>query len=159
MFKLSTRSTYGLRACLALAQQLNGPPVTTVSLSDENNIPRRYLEQILNAIRQSGLVESTRGPKGGYRLSRPPGEITVADVVRAVEGDMPPILCSMPELRSANCRTHTGCASRKLCFELENSVMEVLGSTTLDDLRAEAQRLCGGRESEGLLPLKLIEER
>ncbi len=112
--------------------------MATAQLSQDNNIPRRYLEQILNAMRQTGLVDSTRGPKGGYRLAREPQQITVADIVKSVEGELPPILCSHPELRSSNCRTEGDCHSRHFCFELENSLMEVLGSTNLSDLNHQA---------------------
>ncbi len=141
MFKLSTRSSYGLRACLALACTQGQQPVT--ELSRDNQIPRRYLEQILNALRHKGLVSSTRGAKGGYRLAKDPAAITVGDIVGAVEGEMEPILCSMPELRSDACRTTTGCLSRRLCYDLETSLRRVLDGTTLEDLRLEALRLQG----------------
>ena len=84
MFKLSTRSSYGLRACLALASTFSAEPVAVVELSKEHSIPRRYLEQILNALRHRGLVVSTRGARGGYRLARNPSSVTIGDVVRAV---------------------------------------------------------------------------
>lgn len=125
-------------------------------ISNEHNIPRRYLEQILSTLRQSGLVEAIRGPKGGYRLARTPSQTTVADVVKAVEGDMPPTLCSMPEMRSDNCRTHTGCISRRLCYDLETSLMRVLDGTTLEDLRLEALRLHRGLPDEGWFPLRQL---
>ena len=141
MFKLSTRSSYGLRACLALACSQGQQAVA--ELSRDNQIPRRYLEQILNALRHKGLVSSTRGVKGGYRLAKDAQAITVGDIVEAVEGQMEPILCSMPELRSDNCRTSTGCLSRRLCYDLESSLRRVLEGTTLEDLRLEAERLPG----------------
>lgn len=156
MFKLSTRSSYGLRACLALACSFGGPPLPTTTLAKENNIPRRYLEQILSALRQKGLVDSTRGQKGGYCLARSPVELTVGDVVRAVEGEMEPILCSVPELRSESCRTHTGCISRRLCYDLETTLMRVLDGTTLEDLRLEALRLQGGRPATDWLPINQL---
>ena len=141
VFKLSTRSSYGLRACLALACGQGQQPVA--ELSRENQIPRRYLEQILNSLRHKGLVSSTRGAKGGYRLAKDPAAITVGDIVVAVEGESEPILCSMPEQRSFECRTTTGCLSRRLCYDLENSLRRVLDGTTLEDLRLEAVRLQG----------------
>ncbi len=141
MFKLSTRSSYGLRACLALACNYGGPPVSVALLSEHNKIPRRYLEQILNALRRKKLVKSQRGPKGGYVLSKTPQELSIGDIVRAVEGEMGHILCSMPELRSDDCRTVTGCVSRRLCHDLETALMKILDGTTLEDLRQEAVRL------------------
>lgn len=133
MLKLSTKSSYGLRACLALCKA--DGKLSSSEIAESENIPQRYLEQILSNLRQGGLVESTRGAKGGYSLSRPASEITVADLVSCLEGELPPILCSVPELRSDTCRTDDGCcASSKLCCELEASMWNVLVSTTLEAL-------------------------
>lgn len=136
MMKLSTRSSYGLRAAIALALRFEDAPATSAVIAEENAIPRRYLEQILNRLRRKGLVEANRGPKGGYRLALPPTRITVGDIVRAVEGDLEPVLCSQPEHRSADCRTASHCLSRKLCHELESTLLTVLDGTTLADLAA-----------------------
>jgi Rrf2 family iron-sulfur cluster assembly transcriptional regulator len=157
MFKLSTRSSYGLRACLALACSSKEVPIAVVELSRENQIPRRYLEQILNLLRHKGLVESTRGARGGYQLAKGSQTITIGEVVRAVEGEMEPILCSVPEKKSGDCRTASGCMSRRLCFELESALMKILDGTTLEDLRNEAlliqQAKHPGVEGVGKLPL------
>lgn len=159
MFKLSTRSSYGLRACLALAATPNNSPQAVTELSKVNQIPKRYLEQILNTLRHHGLVDSTRGAKGGYLLAKRPSEITVGDIVRAVEGNMEPILCSVPELKSGDCRTSHGCMSRRLCHELESAMTKILDGTNLDDLRLEGRRLQESSPhvalSEILIPKKL----
>ena len=122
--------------------------MAVVDLARENQIPRRYLEQILNALRHKGLVQSTRGARGGYQLSRRPANISIGEIIRAVEGDMDPILCSVPEMRSENCRTSTGCVSRRLCYDLETTLMRILDGTTLEDMRLEAVRLQNARENE-----------
>ena len=133
MLKLSTKSSYGLRACLALCKAQG--KLSSSEIAQVESIPQRYLEQILSALRQGGLVESTRGAKGGYSLARPAGEVTVADLVSCLEGTLPPILCSVPEMRSDTCRSEEGCcASSELCCKLEASVMKVLASTTLADM-------------------------
>ena len=133
MLKLSTKSSYGLRACLALCKA--DGKLSSSEIAERENIPQRYLEQILSTLRQGGLVESTRGAKGGYSLARPSAEITVAELVACLEGALPPILCSVPEHRSETCRSEEGhCASSKLCCELEASVMSVLASTTLANI-------------------------
>lgn len=150
MFRLSTRSSYGLRACLALACGAPDQPMAVVDLARENQIPRRYLEQILNALRHKGLVQSTRGARGGYQLSRVPSSISIGEIIRAVEGDMDPILCSVPEMRSENCRTSTGCVSRRLCYDLETTLMRILDGTTLEDMRLEAVRLQNARENDNV---------
>lgn len=132
MLKLSTKSSYGLRACLTLAA--SDDLLSTAEIAEKDQIPRRYLEQILSALRQSGLVQSVRGAKGGYSLGRPPEEITVAQLVASVEGVLPPMLCTNPDLQSDNCRSESACDCRGLCSELESSVTRVLEGTTLADI-------------------------
>lgn len=132
MLKLSTKSSYGLRACLTLAQSKK--LLSSTEIAEREKIPRRYLEQILAALRQSGLVKSTRGAKGGFSLGLPPEDVTVADIVKSVEGELPPMLCTNPDLRSRNCRNDSHCDCRELCADLENSVSKVLTGTTLADI-------------------------
>lgn len=132
MLKLSTKSSYGLRACLTLARAAER--LSSSDIAERDGIPKRYLEQILSSLRQSGLVESTRGAKGGYALSRPADQITVAQLVQSVEGELPPMLCTNPDLRSENCRTESHCDCRELCHELDSSVSRVLSGTTLADI-------------------------
>lgn len=139
MLKLSTKSSYGLRACITLAR--SEELLSSTEIAQRDNIPRRYLEQILAALRQSGLIKSTRGAKGGFSLGRPPESVTVADIVRSVEGELPPMLCTNPELRSQNCRNDSHCDCRELCADLENSVTRVLVSTTLADLLHKTKSL------------------
>ena len=132
MLKLSTKSSYGLRACLTLAA--SDVLLSSAEISERDQIPRRYLEQILASLRQSGLVQSVRGAKGGYSLGRPAEQITMAQLVASVEGVLPPMLCTNPELQSDTCRSDSQCDCRGLCSELESSVTRVLEGTTLADI-------------------------
>lgn len=135
MLKLSTKSSYGLRACIALANA--NSKLSSSEISEREGIPKRYLEQILGALRKSGVVTSTRGARGGYALNVPPEEITVAALVHAVEGAMPPILCTVPELQTDTCRTESECGCRELCCRLEESLTSVLESTTVATMAAQ----------------------
>jgi Rrf2 family protein len=139
MLKLSTKSSYGLRACLTLARAKTR--LSSTEIAEADDIPQRYLEQILSSLRQSGLVESTRGAKGGYSLKRPASEITIADLVQSVEGELPPMLCTHPNLRSDTCREDSDCDCRGLCAELDHSVSKVLSGTTLADIVAQSKSL------------------
>lgn len=139
MLKLSTKSSYGLRACLTLAKA--EARLSSTEIAELDDIPKRYLEQILSALRQSEIVESTRGSKGGYSLKRPADEITIAQLVESVEGELPPMLCTNPELRSETCREDSTCDCRDLCVELDNSVSKVLSGTTLADILAKSKSL------------------
>ena len=82
--KLSVRGEYALRALLVLGLRYGEPVVRIQAISDDQNIPKRFLEQILNDLRSGGFVQSKRGVSGGYRLARPPEEIALAAVVRRV---------------------------------------------------------------------------
>ena len=148
MMKLSTKSSYGLRACLALCK--SDGKLSSSEIAERESIPQRYLEQILSTLRQGGLVESTRGAKGGYSLARPAEQITVAQLVACLEGQLPPILCSVPEHRSETCRSEEGgCSSSKLCCELEASVMSVLASTTLAAMAQSSLKPQDGGDVDG----------
>jgi Rrf2 family protein len=83
--RLSTRSTYSLRALLELALAQGRGPVSAAIIAKRQALSVAYLEQLLHRLKRQGLVHSTRGPKGGYVLARTPEEITVADVVRGLE--------------------------------------------------------------------------
>jgi Rrf2 family protein len=89
--KLSARTEYACLAMLQLAQDYDcGEPVQIRRIADEHGIPARFLVQILLQLKSASLVSSTRGPAGGYRLSRPPREISLAEVIDVMEGDERP---------------------------------------------------------------------
>ncbi|MEV3988518.1 Rrf2 family transcriptional regulator [Streptomyces sp. NPDC049837] len=85
--RISARADYAVRAALLLAGERGGP-LKAEAIAEAQEIPHKFLESILNDMRRGGLVISQRGANGGYRLARPAGEISVADVVRAVDGPL-----------------------------------------------------------------------
>src|SRR3989440_12705533 len=91
--KLSLRGEYALRALLVLGLNYDDRVVPISAISEQQNIPKRFLEQILNDLKSAGLVESKRGIAGGYRLARPPQRIALATVVRHLEGALAPVSC------------------------------------------------------------------
>jgi Rrf2 family protein len=93
---ISAKADYAVRAAIQLASSSQFP-VTSESIASEQQIPAKFLEAILSQLRQEGLVKSRRGAHGGYWLSRPASEITVADVIRAVEGPMALVRGERPE--------------------------------------------------------------
>ena len=94
--RISAKADYAVRAALELAAA-ESPPVKGERLAESQSIPLKFLENILGDLRQSGLVVSQRGPDGGYRLERPPEEITVADIIRAVDGPLASVRGERPE--------------------------------------------------------------
>ena len=99
--KLSQRGEYALRALLVLGMN-HGPEVVRIrDIAQQQNIPRRFLEQILNDLKSAGFVQSRRGVAGGYRLQRAPDEISLADIIRHLEGPLAPVGCVSAELLPA----------------------------------------------------------
>ena len=131
--RLSARVDYALRAAAELA--VGGErPVTAVQLAEAQQIPPKFLENILSQLRRSGLVRSQRGPEGGYWLARPPEEITIADIVRAVEGPLADVRGEAPEHLD-----YSGPAQplERVWVATRASVRSVLERVTLADLVAD----------------------
>jgi len=140
--KLSTRAEYGLRAMFELASKYGQGPVPLRVIARDQEISENYLEQLIAVLRKAGLVESVRGPQGGYMLAAPPESITVGDVVRVVEGPIAPMDC-VSEGTQADCGRAGCCASRVIWEKVRDSISEVLDGFTLADMVGEADRLSG----------------
>ncbi len=134
--KLSTKSTYGVRAMFDLAAHSDKGPVSITSISKRQDISIPYLEQLFNKLRKDGLVKSTRGPKGGYVLSRGPEDIKISDIIKTLEGPIELAYCVSNEGGEA-CDMAEDCVIRLLWNKLKDSISEVLNSTTLKDLFEE----------------------
>lgn len=145
MLKLSKRSSYGVRAVFALARLAGEQPTKSSEVAKRERIPLRYLEQIFHRLRQSGIIRATRGPRGGYALTKTPEQIRIGDIVRVLEGTSEPVLCTMPENRSEDCHDVGGCISRTFCNQLDGEVNHILNSTTLADFCHRAEDLAKPR--------------
>jgi Rrf2 family protein len=134
--RVSAKVDYALRAMTELAAAPPGP-VKGERIATAQAIPSKFLENILIELRHAGLVVSQRGADGGYRLARPGAEITVADVIRAVEGPIASVRGARPEDAS-----YVGAASalRDVWIELRTAMRGVLEQTTIDDLVARSAR-------------------
>src|SRR5437016_997824 len=138
--KLSQRGEYALRALVALADSYDRDVVAMQVISEEQEIPKRFLEQILNDLRTGGFVESKRGIAGGYRLSRPMNEITVAEVVRQIEASLAPVT----DLRQQRSRLKPAAAGAQLAIrtvlrEVRDVIVRVLDNITIGDLSARSR--------------------
>lgn len=146
--RLSTRGRYGLRAMVDLALHYGQGPVALKSIADRQNVSDHYLEQLMGSLRKAGLVTSVRGAQGGYELVRRPAEVTVGDVVRALEGPIAPVECVSESADTAStCGMINTCVTRLVWAKLRNSISEVLDSITLEDLCAEARQLQAKQDS------------
>ncbi len=133
--KLSLRGEYALRALLVLGLNY-GQPVTRIqAISQHQNIPKRFLEQILNDLKSAGFVQSKRGVAGGYRLARPPQEITIAAVVRHIEGALAPVSCVSERFyRKCSCPDESRCAIRSVMKEIRDAIVQIAERVTIAEL-------------------------
>ena len=136
MRQLSKRTQYGLRALYALAGHYGGGPVLITTLSGEEAIPRKFLEQILLALKAAGLVESKKGKGGGYRLAKAPESISLAAVIRIMEGPIAPLPCaSETQFRKCEeCTDIATCGTRMVMREVRDAMAAILERTTLADV-------------------------
>jgi Rrf2 family protein len=120
---------------IELGRRHGGGPVSLSDVAEAQGVSLGYLEQIIPLLREADLVESTRGAHGGYRLSRAPQEITVGDVVRAVEeGQIMPLRCIPGSQEEESCSRTEVCTARDVWTRMHEGIVEVLDSTTLSDL-------------------------
>ena len=136
MRTISKRTQYGLKAMLALGIRYGEGPVLIATLSKQETIPIKFLELILLDLKGSGLLESKKGPKGGYQLSRPPSTITVGSLIRLMEGPLAPLPCaSETAFRPCpECEDVESCGTRIIMRQVRDAIANVLDRTTLADL-------------------------
>ena len=146
MLRVSTRGEYGVRLMVYLARHYGDRPcsLTEVSQSEGLELQQQYLEQLVRALRQQGLVESTRGAHGGYRLSRPPEAMRMSEIVRALEGPIAPMICATEGEMVTICDRLDGCSTHFLWARVRDAVTQTLESITLADLLHEADAAGGG---------------
>jgi Rrf2 family protein len=133
--RLSLRGEYALRALLVLGLNYDQPLVRIQSISDQQNIPKRFLEQILNDLKSAGFVRSQRGVAGGYRLAKLPEEITLAAVVRHIEGALAPVSCVSEQFyEKCSCPDESRCAIRSAMKEVRDAVVRVAERITIAEL-------------------------
>ena len=140
--KLSVRGEYALRALVVLGRLPADGLASIHSIANEQRLPRKFLEQILNDLRHAGVVESRRGAAGGYRLARSADAITLAEVIRRVDGALAPVSCVSERFyEKCSCPDETRCPIRSIMKEVRDSVARQMEQTTVSDLVARANRL------------------
>ena len=127
--RLTTKKRFAVTAMIDLALNSGDGPVTLAAISERQKISLSYLEQLFGRLRRYGLVESVRGPGGGYCLARLDADITIADVVRAVDEMLDATQCGGLQ----NCRQAQRCMTHELWSTLNDRIYEFLSSVTLAD--------------------------
>jgi Rrf2 family protein len=131
--QLSKRTQYSLRALYALTRKFGEGPVLITTLSQDEIIPKKFLEQILVSLKSAGFVASKKGKGGGYVLAQPPEKITIGSVIRAIEGPLAPLPCAS-ETRFKKCDECVDiqtCGTRIVMRQVRDAMAEILDGTTL----------------------------
>lgn len=128
--KLSSKSLYAVRALLNMAYHAPGEPLKIDTISEKAAVPARFLEQIFQDLKKAGIIGSKRGPRGGYFLTSPPDKVTLAGVIRAMEGDPRLSMCREEPEEGVSCANVTAAAWSDVAARIE----EVLESVSLAEL-------------------------
>ena len=148
--KLSLRGEYALRALIVLAFDfMDHTSVLSIQeISRRQNIPKRFLEQILHDLKSAGIVESRRGVAGGYRLRRPPDRVTLAEVIRYIEGPLAPVSCvSERYYEKCSCPDEQNCGIRSVMKEVREAIVRILEGVTFAQLCERVRKLQGQHEN------------
>ena len=140
--KLSKRGEYGLKALIDLASQADPQAVTQMKdVAQRQQIPIKFLEQILLTLKNAGVLHSRAGIGGGYYLARPPDQITLGQVVRLLDGPLAPIPCvSQMAYERCVCDDEATCGLRLAMLDVRNAIADILDKTTLADVSTRVER-------------------
>ena len=130
--KISTKGRYAVRLMMDIAMNDSVEPVRLRDTAARQDISIKYLEQIISILVRGGFVRSIRGPQGGYRLAKSPGDYTVGMILRQVEGNLAPVSCL--EAEQNTCERQSECVTLRIWQELDEAIKGVLDKYTLEDL-------------------------
>lgn len=139
--KLTTKGRYGLRAVLDLAVNTEDEAVALSQIAERQGISMNYLEQLIAKLKKSGIVQSIRGAQGGYMLAMPPDQISVGDILRALEGDLNPVDCSELNNDETPCSNSDTCVTKYVWKRISDSINSAVDGIKLSDLVAESKRV------------------
>jgi len=135
--KLSKRGEYALRSLinLGIAAKVGRSLVRVTELAKAEDLPIKFLEQVMQQLREAGIVESERGKHGGYRLAKPAAQIHIGEIVRLIDGPLAPIGCvSQTAYEPCNCPDEAHCGLRMLMLDVRNAIAAILDRYTLADV-------------------------
>ncbi len=138
--KLSTKGRYGLRALIDLALYSETEPVSINTIAERQGLSERYLEQLMALLKKNGIVKSIRGASGGYSLAKPAAEISVGDILRALEGNLEPVDCGglNPE---EGCSASGTCVTKYVWQRINESITNTVDEIMLDQILAESRKM------------------
>lgn len=133
---ISKKTKYALKALIYLARQQDKGPILIADLAREERIPKKFLELILLALKNSGVLQSKKGKGGGYYLARPPREISMGKVIRILEGPLAPVPCvsETAYARCEECDDEWSCGIRLVMKDVRDAMAQILDSASLADV-------------------------
>ncbi len=138
--KMSTKGKYGLRAVIDLAQHSESNPISITSIAQRQGISERYLEQLMSKLKKAEIVKSIRGANGGYTLNKAAEDISVGEILRALEGNIEPVDCSGIQSEEG-CQSACGCVSKIVWQRINDSVNQAVDEISLSNLLDEGKRI------------------
>lgn len=141
--KLTTKGRYGLRAVLDLAVHADEETVALSQIAERQGISMNYLEQLIAKLKKAGIVNGIRGAQGGYMLAHPAQEISVGDILRALEGDLNPVECS-EVMGEGFCSNADSCVTKYVWKRISDSINEAVDGIKLSELVAESKKVQTG---------------
>ncbi|KSV58635.1 RrF2 family transcriptional regulator [Acetivibrio ethanolgignens] len=145
--KLSTKGRYGLRAVLDLASNSETEAVALSSIAERQSISISYLEQLIAKLKKAGIVESTRGARGGYILAKPAEEISIGEILRALEGDLNPVDCS-ELIGGSSCNASDICVTKYVWKRISDSINAAVDGLMLSELVKESREVQAARQEK-----------
>jgi Rrf2 family transcriptional regulator, cysteine metabolism repressor len=131
----STKGEYGVRLMVQLGRRYGAGPASLTEIAAAEDLPKAYLEQLAFVLRDAGLVISTRGARGGYALARPPRDIPMSEILRALEGPLAPMICATDDPNHAlDCDRTSTCTVNFLWIRVRDAIAGALDTMTLADL-------------------------
>jgi len=134
--RLSRKGEYALRAMIVLAAEYGNGPIDSQTVADRERIPKKFLGQILLELKNAGILQSRRGPRGGYYMIRAPKDVTLAEVVRAIDGPLAPLSC-VSKMAHERCPEEESCGLWAVMMDVRNAIARTLEGVTFEDI-------CGG---------------
>src|ERR1700683_2329591 len=143
---ISQKTKYALKALSVLAEEYGKGPIMIADIAQREHIPRSFLELLLLEVKNNRFIDSRNGRGGGYFLAKPPPQIFVGQVVRAIEGPLAPLPCASKTAyrKCEECRDEQSCAVRLLMCDVREATARILDSTTLADLLKSSQAAMSG---------------
>jgi Rrf2 family protein len=143
MYAISKKSKYALRAMLVLARRYRQGPVLIADIARIERIPRKFLETILLELKNKGILMSKKGKGGGYFLAREPADISVGDLIRALDGPLAPVPCVSQTAyrRCEECRNEDTCGIRLVMQDVREATAQVMDRASLFDVLNREERL------------------